>query len=89
VFKIIQQPNKLYTLTRYYYSEQTNTNKELWTANNLTESLVSEMMKGRSEAELEPQDWAFVVLQSSDGPAILASNWNRFSSSSNTTHYYV
>lgn len=49
------QDNDKFTLTRCKYDSTTNTTEDLWTMENLTTTELTNLMKGRSDQELEAQ----------------------------------
>lgn len=76
MFKITEQPDKKYTVNCYYYNENSHQNVEVWSATNLDEIEVAKVLQGRSDEQLEDTDFAFVVLKSGNGPAILTDHGN-------------
>lgn len=77
MFKITQQLtdsgelSNLYTLVCYSYSENSRSNIQAWSVSNLSEIDLAKMLQGRSNSESGDADFAFVVLKSGNGPAIL------------------
>lgn len=80
MYKIIQQTDETgraipkYTLFCYYYDKNCNINREAWSVRNLTEMGVANLLQGRADVQLEDQDFAFVVVKSGNGPALLTSD---------------
>lgn len=67
---------KFYTLHCYLYNKNEHRNKILWSIRNLDREGVARYLLGKDNKQLGDLEFAFAVVHSKNGPAILTSEGN-------------
>lgn len=67
---------KFYTINCYVYNKNSHSNQIVWTISNIDQEGVARYLLGKDNKQLSDLEFAFCVVHSKNGPAILTSQGN-------------